>query len=71
MREDNGRGDNHGVGSAREVGLRGKGRGDNHGVTGMGPRMREDKGGEIVTGQALCGNNGDGFPHARGQREGR
>ena len=24
----------------------------------MGPRMREDTGGEIVTGQVLCGNNG-------------
>ena len=53
MREDNGRGDSHGVGSAREQ--------------RMGPRMREDKGGEIITGQALRGNNGDGSPHARGQ----
>ena len=27
-------------------------------------RIREDKeGGEIITGQVLCGNNGDGSPH--------
>ena len=26
----------------------------------MGPRIREDEGGEIITGQALRGNNGMG-----------
>ena len=31
---------------------------------GMGPRICEDKGGEIATGQVLRGNNGDGSPHA-------
>ena len=29
----------------------------------MGPRMREDKGEEIITGQVLRGNNEDGSPH--------
>ena len=30
----------------------------------MGPRIREDEGGEIVTGQVLCGNNEDGSLHS-------
>ena len=30
----------------------------------MGSRICEDKGGEIVTGQALGGNNGDGSSHS-------
>ena len=50
MREDTGRGDNHGAGFVREqrrwvaapVGV-GEGR-------GMGPRIREDKGGEVIMG---------------------
>ena len=36
-----------------------------------GSPHREDKGGEIVAGQVLRGNNEDGSPHPRGQgREG-
>ena len=57
----------------------GRGRGDNHGAGFAGEQRgwvpacaRTDEGGEIIMGQVLRGNNGDGSPHSRGQgREGR